>query len=144
MRTNESSPPDANVPLREGDHSMQLIAAACPRNSSNAWPGCRTSRIRMLFESCENVARRCASWGEAKKRPAKWKLGARQYGSYSPASLRSGGAYDIVCCAVVGLMLPGLEARTHVCQSQGDALNRQIQTFVIVFLRRLIYDCTVF
>ena len=29
----------------------------------------------------------------------------------SPANLSSGGAYDIVCCAVVGLMFPGLEAR---------------------------------
>ena len=28
-----------------------------------------------------------------------------------PANLNNGGAYDIVCCAVVGLMFPGLEAR---------------------------------
>ena len=39
ISTNESSPPDASVPLREGDHSIQLIAAACPLSSSNAWPG---------------------------------------------------------------------------------------------------------
>ena len=65
ISTKESSPPDASVPLREGDHSIQLIAAACPRSSSNAWPGCRESRTLMLLESCENVARRCASCGDA-------------------------------------------------------------------------------
>ena len=65
IRTKESSPPDARVPRREGDHSMQLIAAAWPLSSSKAWPGCRTSRILMLLESWEKVARRWASCGEA-------------------------------------------------------------------------------
>ena len=59
IRTKESSPPDARVPLRDGDHSIQFIAAACPRSSSKAWPGCRTSKIRMLLESWENVASKC-------------------------------------------------------------------------------------
>ena len=66
----------------------------------------------MLFESCENVARRCASWGEATRRHAKSeeKSGIQEHKFDVPASLSSGGAYDIVCCAVVGLMFPGLEA----------------------------------
>ena len=146
INTSESSPPDASVPLREGDHSMQLIAAACPRSSSNACPGCRTSRIRMLFESCENVARRCASWGEAARHQAKpeERSDIREDGVDLPASLSSGGAYDIVCCAVVGLIFPGLEARSEICQKRCDASDQKRLTFLIVLLRRLVYDCTVF
>ena len=41
-----------------------------------------------------------------------------------PASLSSGGAYDIVCCAVVGLILPGLEATTHLSQPQHNVIDR--------------------
>ena len=41
-------------------------------------------------------------------------------------------------------MFPGLEARSHVCQRRGGASKKRIPTFFIVFLRRLIYDCTVF
>lgn len=63
--TRESSPPDARVPRRVGDHSMQFIDDECPLSSSRAWPGCRTSRIRMMLESWENVPRRCASCGDA-------------------------------------------------------------------------------
>ena len=48
--------------------------------------------------------------------PLSQSLTARWNGSDSPASLSSGGAYDIVCCAVVGLILPGLEAE-HPCLS---------------------------
>lgn len=62
----------------------------------------------MLLESCENVARRCASWGEAgfvSSRPEKSGMGKNL-----PANLSKGGAYDMVCCAVVGLILPGLVA----------------------------------
>jgi hypothetical protein len=78
ISTSESSAPEANVPLREGDHSMQFMAAACPLSSSKACPGCRTSSIRIMFESCENVARRWVSCGDA-------------------ASRSRGGAYDMVC-----------------------------------------------
>lgn len=74
----------------------------------------------MLFESWENVARRCASCGEAMEDQyrspdritsnSKW---VKQRFDI-PASRRSGGAYDMVCCAVVGDMLPGLAAvRRH-------------------------------
>lgn len=86
-RTSESSAPEAKVPRRDGDHSIQLTFAAWPRSSSRAWPGCLTSRIRIIFESWEKVARRCVSCGDA-------------------ANLNNGGAYDIVCCARVGLILP--------------------------------------
>ena len=68
---------------------MQLIAAPWPLSSSSACPGCRTSRIRILLLSWENVARRWASWGEAARR-------------------RRGGAYDMVCWAAVGERFPGL------------------------------------
>jgi len=34
-------------------------------------------------------------------------------GHYLPASLSNGGAYDIVCCAVVGLIFPGLAAKSN-------------------------------
>lgn len=64
--------------------------------------------------------------------------------SNSPASLSSGGAYDMVCCAVVGLMFPGLEAESQSCQPRFDALDQKRPTFFIVLLRRLVYDCTVF
>ena len=52
-------------------------------------------------------------------------LGTTKDRAYSPANLSNGGAYDIVCCAVVGLMFPGLEARSHVCQRRGDASNKK-------------------
>lgn len=42
-----------------------------------------------------------------------------------PASLSSGGAYDIVCCAVVGLIFPGLEARSRTCQPRCDASDQE-------------------
>lgn len=54
--TKESSPPDANIPLWEWDHSMQLITSAWPFSLRSVWLGRRTSSIRMLFSSCENVA----------------------------------------------------------------------------------------
>jgi hypothetical protein len=57
-RTQQSSPPEANVPRRLGDHSMQFTDAEWPLNSTRAWPGCRTSRMRIRLESWENVARR--------------------------------------------------------------------------------------
>ena len=57
-RTKESSAPDASMPLRDGHHSIELRGAACPRSSRRACPGCRTSRIRMMFESCAKVPRR--------------------------------------------------------------------------------------
>ena len=80
-----------------------------------------------------------------KRRPRSDEIsGATKDRAYSPANLSNGGAYDIVCCAVVGLMFPGLEARSHVGQRRGDASNKKLPTFFIVFLRRLIYDCTVF
>ena len=80
----------------------------------------------MLFESWENVARRCASWGEAARRRARSEeiLGTTKDRAYSPANLSNGGAYDIVCCAVVGLMFPGLEAGSDVCQRRGDASKK--------------------
>lgn len=82
----------------------------------------------MLFESCENVAKRCASWGEATRRHAKSKerLSKCENGVDPPASLSSGGAYDIVCCAVVGLMFPGLEARSQFVSQ--DVLHRIKET----------------
>lgn len=46
----------------------------------------------------------------------KGELGIRERKVDVPASLSSGGAYDIVCCAVVGLMFPGLEASVDNCQ----------------------------
>lgn len=60
-----SSPPDARMPRRLGDHSTQLSAAEWPFNSSRAWPGWRTSRTRTTLESWENVAKRWASCGDA-------------------------------------------------------------------------------
>ncbi len=100
----------------------------------------------MLFESCEKVAKRCASWGEATRRHAKSEEGldTEENDVDIPASLSSGGAYDIVCCAVVGLMFPGLEARSHACQPRCVASDQKRLTLFIVFLRRLVYDCTVF
>ena len=41
----------------------------------------------MMLESCENVASKWVSCGDAARRS-------------------KGGAYDIVCCASVGLILP--------------------------------------
>lgn len=64
-RTMLSSPPDARMPRRLGDHSTQLRAAEWPFSSSRAWPGCRTSRTRTTLESWENVAKRWASCGDA-------------------------------------------------------------------------------
>ena len=64
-RTQQSSPPLANTPLFVLLHSMVLTFAPCPLSSSNACPGCLTSSTRIRFESCENVASRCASCGEA-------------------------------------------------------------------------------
>lgn len=96
MRTIESSAPEANVPLLDGDHSIQLIGAECPRNSSRACPGCLTSSMRIIEESWEKVARRWVSCGDA-------------------ASRSRGGAYDIVCCARVGLIRPpGLESAISI------------------------------
>lgn len=66
-RTMLSSPPDARKPRRLGDHSTQFKAAEWPFSSNRAWPGCRTSRTRTTLESCENVARRWASCGDAGK-----------------------------------------------------------------------------
>lgn len=64
-RTMLSSPPDARMPRRLGDHSTQFRAAEWPFNSSRAWPGWRTSRTRTTLESWENVAKRWASCGDA-------------------------------------------------------------------------------
>lgn len=58
MRTWQSSAPDANVPRLSGDHSIELTEPPWPRSSRRAWPGCRTSRIRMMLESWAKVARR--------------------------------------------------------------------------------------
>jgi hypothetical protein len=49
--TIESSAPEARVPLLDGDHSTQFRGAACPLSSNSAWPGCRTSKIRITLES---------------------------------------------------------------------------------------------
>lgn len=57
IKTWQSSAPDASWPRREGDHSTQLTAPPWPRNSSRAWPGCLVSRMRMMLESCANVAK---------------------------------------------------------------------------------------
>jgi hypothetical protein len=65
IRTRESSPPEASVPRREGDHSMQFMGALCPDNSKRAWPGWRTSRTRITLDSWLKVARWCASKGDA-------------------------------------------------------------------------------
>jgi hypothetical protein len=66
-RTMLSSPPEARMPRRLGDHSTQFKAAEWPFSSNRAWPGCRTSRTRTTLESWEKVARRWASWGDAGK-----------------------------------------------------------------------------
>ena len=57
-KTSESSAPLASNPRWFGLHSMQLTAPPWPLSSSNACPGCRTSRTRIAFESWEKVARR--------------------------------------------------------------------------------------
>lgn len=73
-RTRQSSAPDARVPRREGDHSMQLMEAEWPLSSRRACPGCRTSSTRTILESEENVASKCASCGEAR-----WIISYHQY-----------------------------------------------------------------
>lgn len=78
MSTWQSSPPEANVPLRNGDHSTELTAPPWPRSSRRAWPGCRTSSIRIMLLSCANVASKCVSCGEVARRSR-------------------GGGWDIVC-----------------------------------------------
>lgn len=83
----------------------------------------------MLLLSWEKVARRWASWGEAARR-------------------RRGGAYDIVCCAVVGETLPGLlDARTKVLAPtyvyEGRVEVGIALTFVTLFAW-LVDDSTVF
>ena len=66
--TRLSSAPDARHARRVGLHSTQLTAALWPLSSRRAWPGCRTSRTRITEESCEKVASKWASWGEAAMR----------------------------------------------------------------------------
>jgi hypothetical protein len=63
--TQQSSAPEASTPRCELLQSTQFTDALCPLSSRSACPGCRTSSTRMIFESCEKVARRCASCGEA-------------------------------------------------------------------------------
>jgi hypothetical protein len=67
-KTQQSSAPDASTPLWVLLQSMQFTDAPWPLSSRSAWPGCRTSRTRIKGESWLNVARRCASWGEAAMR----------------------------------------------------------------------------
>ncbi len=59
----------------------------------------------------------------------------------SPANLNSGGAYDMVCCAVVGLMLPGLEAKWKKCQME-DYQRKKGHVYIFRsyrMARRLLY-----
>jgi len=65
IRTRLSSAPPAMIPRFVGFHSMQFTLPVWPFNSMRAWPGWRTSRIRTRLESCEKVAMRCWSCGDA-------------------------------------------------------------------------------
>ena len=61
-----------------------------------------------------------------------------------PANLRSGGAYDIVCWAVVGLMFPGLEANRDYQRDSTRRKRPERPTFFIALLGRLVNYSAVF
>ena len=71
---------------------------------------CCSSLVKTLLEDVRHAEK-------LQRVPLSQQISARSNGSDSPASLSSGGAYDIVCCAVVGLILPGLEAGSHLSAS---------------------------
>lgn len=55
-----------------------------------------------------------------------------------PANLRSGGGYDMVCCAFVGLISPGLEA--VACQYLDSTTQSEKELTFVGLVRWLIDD----
>lgn len=105
--TKQSSAPEARTPRRLGDHSTQLMEEPWPFSSRRACPGCRTSRTRTMLESCEKVARRWESWGDAMTVSVQCQWQPASSTRYIPAMRSRGGGHTGWACPE-GLPLPGV------------------------------------